>query len=175
MMRICGSPAGSVTAGPCCSSAAASTAMSVSFLMLSPPAMLVATIGSPSAVAVGASSAVSSSVVGAGVASGAGVDALSAAAASGVGDASTGGAPSSMRTDAASSCSGSSQSRSLSASGAPPAAADAICRPNTVSPTQASFCRSVISAHLRLHSPQYIWFRGWNYVTASAILRAKKF
>ena len=139
-----------------------------------PPAMLVATIGSPSAVVVGASSAVSSSAVGVGVASGAGVDALSAAAASGVGDASTGGAPSSMRTDAASSCSGSSQSRSLSASGAPPAAADAICRPNTVSPTQASFCRSVISAHLRLHSPQYIWFRGWNYVTASAILRAEK-
>ena len=47
---------------------------------------------------------------------------------------------------------------------------DAICKPNTARPTQANFCRSVISAHLQTHSPQYIWFLGWNYVTVSAIL-----
>ena len=47
---------------------------------------------------------------------------------------------------------------------------DAICKPNTARPTQANFCRSVISAHLQTHSPLYIWFLGWNYVTASAIL-----
>lgn len=57
--------------------------------------------------------------------------ALSAAAASGVGETATGGAPSSMRTEASSSCSGSNQRCSRSLSGAPPAAADAICKPNT--------------------------------------------
>ena len=169
MMRICGSPAGSTVAGPCCSRAATLTGMSVSFLTVSPPAMLVATMGSPSAVAVGAVST-SSSAVGTGVTSGAGEAALSAAAASGVGETATGGAPSSMRTDASSSCSGSNQRCSRSLSGAPPAAADAICKPNTARPTQANFCRSVISAHLQTHSPQYIWFLDWNYVTASAIL-----
>lgn len=38
--------AGSTVAGPCCSRAATLTGMSVSFLTVSPPAMLVATMGS---------------------------------------------------------------------------------------------------------------------------------